>query len=160
MKKFALAGVVAVAYGLYSLYGRGMGTTAVARPTSTQSSPTAAGSNAASSGSGSSSNAGTGSQATSATYKDGQYIGSAANAVYGNIQVKAIIQGGKITDVQFLQYPDDRPNSISINQQAMPVLRQEAIQAQSAQVDIVSGATDSSEAFVQSLSAALAQAHS
>ena len=45
-----------------------------------------------------------------------------------------------------------------INQQAMPVLKQEAIQAQSAQVDGVSGATDTSDAFVQSLTSALTQA--
>src|SRR6185437_2894640 len=77
-------------------------------------------------------------------YKDGEYTGQAADAFYGNIQVKAVIQGGKITDVQFLQYPSDRSTSIQINQQAMPYLKQEAIQVQSAQVDIVSGATDSS----------------
>lgn len=96
-------------------------------------------------------------QATGA-YKNGSYTGSVEDAFYGNIQVKATISGGKITDVQFLQYPNDRSTSRMINSQAMPYLKQEAIQAQSAQVDIVSGATDSSMAFVQSLSNALAQA--
>lgn len=91
-------------------------------------------------------------------YKDGSYIGGVADAFYGNIQVKAIISGGKITDVQFLQYPNDRARSIEINSQAMPLLRQEAIQAQSANVNIVSRATDSSIAFVQSLKSALDQA--
>lgn len=95
---------------------------------------------------------------SSGRYKDGVYTGNAADAFYGNIQVKAIIQNGKISDVQFLQYPNDRDNSIAINNAAMPQLKQEAIQAQSAQVDIVSGATDSSQAFIQSLSSALAQA--
>jgi len=97
---------------------------------------------------------------TQGQYKDGEYTGNTADAFYGNIQVKAIIQGGKITDVQFLQYPNDRSTSIMINQQAMPYLKQEAIQAQSAQVDIVSGATDSSQAFQQSLQSALSQAKS
>ncbi len=92
-------------------------------------------------------------------YKDGEYIGNSADAVYGNIQVKAIIQGGNITDVQFLQYPNDRRTSVEINQQAMPYLKTEAIQVQNAQVDIVSGATDSSLAFRDSLSSALAQAN-
>jgi uncharacterized protein with FMN-binding domain len=91
-------------------------------------------------------------------YTDGSYTGSVANAYYGNVQVKAVISGGKIADVQFLQYPNTHSTSVYINSQAMPYLRQEAIQAQSANVDIVSGATDTSMAFQQSLAAALAQA--
>ncbi len=91
-------------------------------------------------------------------YKDGTYTGSVADAFYGNIQVKVVISGGKITDVIFLQYPNDRNTSIEINTQAMPLLKQEAIQAQSAQVDGVSGATASSDAFIQSLGDALKQA--
>ncbi len=65
--------------------------------------------------------------------------------------MKAVISQGKITDIQFLQYPSDRSRSVRINSYADPVLRSEALQAQSAQVDVVSGATDSSEAFIQSL---------
>ncbi len=95
---------------------------------------------------------------SSSLYKDGSYTGSIADAQWGNIQVKAIIQNGKITDVQFLQYPNERNRSIEINNYADPQLTQEAIQAQSAQVDIISGATDTSEAFIQSLSYALSQA--
>jgi uncharacterized protein with FMN-binding domain len=97
---------------------------------------------------------------TSAQYKDGQYTGSSFDAYYGNIQVKAIIKNGKITDVQFLQFPSDRNESVEINSRSMPQLTQEAIQAQSATVDIVSGATDSSQAFIQSLTSALSQAKS
>lgn len=93
-------------------------------------------------------------------YKNGSYIGDVADAYYGNIQVKVTIAGGKIADVQFLQYPNDRSTSIEINQQAMPYLKQEAIQAQDYNVDIVSGATQSSEAFRQSLKSALDQARS
>lgn len=92
-------------------------------------------------------------------YRNGVYTGSPADAFYGLIQVQAAITNGKISDISFLQYPNDRSTSIMINQQAMPYLKQEAIQAQSAQVDIISGATDSSMAFRQSLQSALAQAH-
>lgn len=92
------------------------------------------------------------------TYKDGQYIGDVADAYYGNVQVKAIISNGKITDVQFLDYPQDRHTSIMINMQAMPYLKTETIQAQSAQVDIVSGATQTSQAFIESLGSALSKA--
>lgn len=94
----------------------------------------------------------------SGQYKNGSYTGSVADAGWGNIQVKAIIQNGKIQDVQFLQYPNDRNRSVAINQYADPQLTSEAIQAQSAQVDIVSGATDTSDAFIQSLTDALSQA--
>jgi uncharacterized protein with FMN-binding domain len=94
------------------------------------------------------------------TYRDGQYTGNVENAYYGNVQVKAIIQGGKITDIQWLDYPRDRRTSQMINAQATPWLKQEAIQVQSAQVDFISGATLTSNAFVQSLQSALNQAQS
>ncbi|GER86104.1 hypothetical protein KDW_02660 [Dictyobacter vulcani] len=57
-----------------------------------------------------------------------------------------------------MQFPNDRNRSIMINNNADPQLTQEAIQAQNANVDVVTGATDSSEAFIQSLSDALTQA--
>lgn len=97
-------------------------------------------------------------QTPTGKYKDGQYTGGIADALYGNVQVKAIIASGKINDVQFLDYPHDRRTSIEINTQAMPYLKSEAIQAQSAQVDIISGATQTSEAFIESLQSALTQA--
>jgi uncharacterized protein with FMN-binding domain len=95
---------------------------------------------------------------TTTTYANGIYTGKAADAYYGYIQVKATIAGNKLTDVEFLQSPNDRGTSVSINSQAMPMLKQQALQVQSAQVDGVSGATDSSQAFIQSLSDALQQA--
>ena len=91
-------------------------------------------------------------------YNNGSYTGPITDAYYGNVQVKAVIQGWKLSDVQILQYPNERGTSREINGAAMPQLVQEAIQAQSANVDIVSGATQSSEAFRQSLASALAQA--
>jgi uncharacterized protein with FMN-binding domain len=91
-------------------------------------------------------------------YKDGQYTGTSVDAFYGFVQVQATVSGGKITNVQFLSYPNDRSNSVQINSQDMTYLIQEAIAAQSANVNIVSGATDTSQAFIQSLGAALAQA--
>ena len=91
-------------------------------------------------------------------YKNGNYTGSVQDAFYGNLQVKAIISGGKISDVIFLQYPNENRTSQFVNGQAMPLLKQEAIQAQSAKVDIVSGASASSQAFQASLADALSQA--
>lgn len=95
---------------------------------------------------------------TTGQYKDGSYTGSSADAFYGYIKVKVVISSGKITDVVFLDHPSDRQTSIEINSQAMPILKQQAIAVQSANVDGVSGATDTSMAFVQSLSNALSQA--
>lgn len=91
-------------------------------------------------------------------YKNGTYTGTIADAYYGFVQVQAIVSGGQITDVRFLQYPNDNGTSRSINSQAMPYLIQEAIQAQSANVNTVSGASATSGAFQQSLQSALAQA--
>jgi len=91
-------------------------------------------------------------------YRDGTYVGIVADAFYGNIQVQVVISRGKIADVVFLQYPNDRNTSIEINTQAMPMFKAEAIQAQSANVDGVSGATDSSIAFQESLSSTLSLA--
>lgn len=91
-------------------------------------------------------------------YKDGTYTGSVADAYYGNVEVSATVSGGKLTDVKFLQYPDTHSTSVVINQQAMPYLQQEAIQAQSSNVQVISGATYTSQAFIQSLASAFAQA--
>jgi uncharacterized protein with FMN-binding domain len=95
----------------------------------------------------------------SGQYKNGSYTGTSVDAYYGFVQVEAIIQGGKLADVRFLSYPNDRKTSVRINTSAMPELIQEAIQAQSANVNGVSGASDTSQAFVESLGAALSQAH-
>lgn len=143
LKKLTLTALVIISFIGYSLSMRHTDNPKVSLPTASG---------------GSTGSAAVPSPTTAANYKDGTYTGDAADAFYGNIQVAVTVQGGKITDVQFLQYPNDRENSVMINQQAMPLLRQEAIQAQSAHVDGVSGATDSSQAFVQSLSSALAKA--
>jgi uncharacterized protein with FMN-binding domain len=95
---------------------------------------------------------------TSAGLRAGTYSGSVSDAQWGYVQVQVTIQQGKITALQFLQYPHDRERSVIINQYADPQLITEAIQAQSAQVDAITGATDTSVAFMQSLGDALAQA--
>lgn len=96
--------------------------------------------------------------AVTSGYKDGVYTGDVTDAFYGNVQVQVTISGGRLINVTFLQYPNDRNTSIEINSQATPLLAQEAIQAQSAQVDGVSGATQTSRAFIQSLQSALDKA--
>lgn len=153
MKKFTVAVLIVAALLFYSFLYRS--NTVALLPTN---STNAGSSKSVSSTSSTSSTPSTTGTSGSGTYKDGSYTGSVADAFYGYIQVKAIIQNGKIKDVQFLQYPNDRSRSILINAYADPQLTTEAIQAQSANVNIITGATDSSDAFIQSLTDALSQA--
>lgn len=91
-------------------------------------------------------------------YKDGTYTGSVEDVFYGNYQVQAIIVNGKISDIQFLQYPNDNRTSLQINEQSMPMLKEEALKKQSANVDTITGASDSSMGFQKSLANALQKA--
>lgn len=91
-------------------------------------------------------------------YKNGTYTGPEEDAQYGLVQVQAVIQNGKVTSVQALEYPTDRRTSAYINSIAVPDLQQESMQAQSANIDLITGATLTSMAFAASLQAALSQA--
>jgi uncharacterized protein with FMN-binding domain len=95
---------------------------------------------------------------TGSSYNDGSYTGDAASTRWGDVRVAVTIADGTIADIQFLAYPDGDPRSAQINSQATGMLVQEAIQAQSADVQVISGATFTSEAFMQSLDSALSQA--
>ena len=91
-------------------------------------------------------------------YQDGTYIGPQVDIRWGYVQVQTVIQGGQIANVQVVEYPTERRTSARINSIAVPELQQEAIQAQSANVNIITGATLTSEGFQMSLQAALSQA--
>ena len=88
----------------------------------------------------------------------GQYTGSAVQTPFGTVQVQVTMQNGTITDVQALQLPTGRGHTQQISSYAGPQLRSEVLQAQSAQVDTISGATYTSEGYIQSLQSALDQA--
>ena len=92
---------------------------------------------------------------SSSPYKDGTYAGPQIDVFYGLVQVQTVIKNGQMVSVQFLEYPNDRRTSVQINSIAIPYLDQEAIQAQSASVDIITGATLTSEGFMMSLQDAL-----
>jgi uncharacterized protein with FMN-binding domain len=94
----------------------------------------------------------------SGLYKDGVYTGDRRSALWGMVQVAAIIREGRLVWVEFLDYPQDRDTSVRINAAAVSALQTEAIKAQSAEVDIVSGATLTSQAFYWSLFSALKKA--
>jgi uncharacterized protein with FMN-binding domain len=96
-------------------------------------------------------------QSTTASYKDGSATGSVVSTRYGDVQVEVTISGGAIVDVTALQLPGRDGRSRSIASQAEPILREEALTAQSANIDVLSGATYTSDAYAQSLQSALDQ---
>ena len=88
----------------------------------------------------------------------GTYTGTAVQTYDGTIQVQITVSNGKLTAIQMLQYPTSGRSS-QVSQSAIPTLIQEALQAQSAQINAVSGATYTSQGFAQSLQSALVQAN-
>jgi uncharacterized protein with FMN-binding domain len=81
--------------------------------------------------------------------------GDTVQTRWGPVQVRVTVKGGKLTDVTAVQYPQDNPRDQEINSYALPQLRREALTAQSAEIDTVSGATYTSDGYRQSLQSAL-----
>jgi len=135
-------GAVAVVEPTTGTTGDGTtGATATPAPTTGASSATAA------------PTAAPGSGTAAATTVDGPVV----DTRYGPVQVELVVADGKISDVVALQLPTGR-RSGQISQAAAPILHDEALQAQSAKIDLVSGATYTSDAYAQSLQAAIDQA--
>ena len=97
---------------------------------------------------------GTEASASSSGYADGVYLGTAEYTEWGDVQVEVTITDGRIVDVAAVDYPQGRRSS-DINSRALPLLEADAIELQSADVDIVSGATYTSRTYADSLQAAL-----
>jgi len=104
--------------------------------------------------SGSSGNGSSGSSGTSGTF-----TGDVADTRWGPVQVRVTVRSGRITAADAVQVPSDNPRDAEINGYAVPVLNQEVVQAQSATIDTVSGATVTSDGYLQSLQSALDRAH-
>jgi uncharacterized protein with FMN-binding domain len=96
-------------------------------------------------------------KATTSTYT-GTVTGAAADTRWGPVQVRVTVASGKITAVDVVQEPDGNGRDREINADAVPTLVSETLQAQSAQIDMVSGATYTSDGYVTSLQSALDQA--
>ncbi|SDR03149.1 FMN-binding domain-containing protein [Curtobacterium sp. UNCCL20] len=121
-----------------------------------------AGSTGSSSSSGSTSGSGSSSGSTSGSGSSssvsGTFAGATTQTQFGPVQVQIVVADGKITDVTALQLTDRDGRSVQISQQAAPILRQEALQAQSATIQAVSGATYTSEGYTTSLQSAIDKA--
>jgi uncharacterized protein with FMN-binding domain len=95
--------------------------------------------------------------AGSSSYADGVYTGQSEFTRFGDVQVQVTVHGGQITDVTALEIPSGRRSS-EINARAEPVLESEALAKQTSDLDIVSGATYTSETYATSLQSALDEA--
>ena len=107
---------------------------------------------AGSSGNGS---AGTTGSAGAAAKAGGTYDGDVVQTRFGSVQVQITVKAGTITDVAALKLTDHEGRSVQISNYAAPILRSEVLQAQSADVQTVGGATVTSDAYLTSLQAAL-----
>ena len=87
------------------------------------------------------------------------YTGAAADTRWGVVQVRITVQNGKITKSEAVQYPTENPRDQEINAYAVPQLNSEAVDQQSSAIDAVSGATVTSDGYVQSLQSAIDQAN-
>ena len=93
-----------------------------------------------------------------AAQQDRTIAGQSVQTGYGIVQVQIVLSGSRIRDVSFLQLTSGDPQSQDINSQAAPILLQQTLSAQSSSIDGVSGATYTSQGYVQSLQSALDQA--
>jgi uncharacterized protein with FMN-binding domain len=96
---------------------------------------------------------------TSTKSTSGTYTGSRTNTRWGIVQVQITVKNGKITNSQAIQYPSSNGRDQQINAYALPILSQEVISAQSANIDAISGATVTSDGYMSSLQSAIDQAH-
>jgi uncharacterized protein with FMN-binding domain len=97
----------------------------------------------------------TGGSTNSFSSSSGTVTGTAVDTRWGPVQVRITTAAGKVTAVNVVEYPSGNSKDEEINSYALPILIQETLDAQSADIDMVSGATVTSDGYVQSLQAAL-----
>ena len=83
-------------------------------------------------------------------------VGAPVAIKWGDVQVAVTLEGDDIVDVETIDLPGDR-RSVRINDRAEPILREQAIAIDNAEVDVISGATYTSRAYAMSLQSALDQ---
>lgn len=116
--------------------------------------PPAASSNAT--GSTSTGSTSTGSSSSSSSASGTKTVtGDSVDTRYGPVQVKVTVTNGKVTSATAIDYPQNDPRDQQINSYAIPALNSEAVQNGSASIDMISGATYTSEGYIQSLQSAL-----
>jgi uncharacterized protein with FMN-binding domain len=86
---------------------------------------------------------------------DGQQLGAMFRNPYGPVQVRITVRGGRMVDVEAVQLPTAAARGIEIGMRAAPLLREQALERQSAELDTVSGATYTSDGYRKSLQSAI-----
>lgn len=99
-----------------------------------------------------------GTAATAGTGGATTYTGDTVQTQWGPVQVAITVSSGKITAATTVQVPNGNPRDDEINSYAVPVLNSEVVATQNANIDMVSGATVTSDGYIQSLQSALDQA--
>ena len=126
--------------------------------TSTVNSASSTTNNNDSEGSGSTaSSSSTQSTKSASSMADGTYTGASTQTEWGPVQVQITISSGKITNIDVLSYPDTHQKSIQINENALPTYKEEALTAQSSNIDQISGATETYKGFTGSLQDSITQ---
>ncbi|MCK2199861.1 FMN-binding protein [Corynebacterium callunae] len=95
---------------------------------------------------------------TTVSSNDGTYTGVSAPTKFGPVQVQITVSDGQITAVEAIDYPTSNGKDQQINSRAIPKLNQEAVAAQSANINTVSGATYTTDGYITSLQSAIDQA--
>ena len=89
----------------------------------------------------------------------GTYTGAAVETHWGTVQVQITVVDGKVTKAVAVEYPNENPKDRQINAYAIPKLNVAVVAAQSAQIDAISGATVTSDGYIESLQSAIDAAH-
>nr|WP_206070332.1 FMN-binding protein [Knoellia sp. DB2414S] len=122
-------------------------------------SSSSSGSVSGSSSSDSPSSSSSGSSSSGTSSGSTTYSGDTVQTRWGPVQVQITVENGTITKSEAVVYPNGNHEDAQINGYALPILDQEVVQQQSASIDMVSGATVTSEGYLQSLQSAIDQAH-
>jgi len=144
--KGGLSSLAAPVQGGSGTISGSLGSSAAAAPSSAASSPSSRASSPSSAA------------APSSAASSGTVTGTVAQTRWGPVQVELTVASGTITNVAVVQYPNGNGRDQEINAQALPILIQETLDAQSAQIDMVSGATVTRDGYLESLQSALDQA--
>jgi uncharacterized protein with FMN-binding domain len=144
--------VLLLTFKTHSTGGAGSPPAAIGTPSAGGVSGSGGASGASGSGGGGDAGVGTGTAAAKTV------TGMAANTIYGPVQVQIMVKGGKVTAAKAVEYPQDTPRDSQINAYAIPVLDREAVSVGSGKIDMVSGATYTSQGYLTSLQNALDQA--
>ena len=158
MKRIALwlLSTLSVVVLLFGYHTSTAGTLAATPPSLTVAAGKAATPTSGGTGGGSSGNGSNATQGSAARTK--VVTGSTVGTRWGPVQVQLTVSGHTVTDVAVLQYPNANGTDQQISSYSLPILMQDTLDAQSADIDMVSGATYTSTGYVQSLQSALDEA--